>query len=175
MCLTHIRPSDLVRFRFNLCNFLINLDIFVGLLGGVIGPPQGLYLHTGQHKTEKRRHISMPRMGFEPRIQVIQMSKTVFRVWHLFCMQQQALGVVLASYLASDHWMRYLYTQSVKKQATGWLEFNSSQRQCFSSTDEHQVPIPRGTKAWRSPLSLTRCSMCGVLPSHTPYASVVWC
>jgi hypothetical protein len=31
----------------------------VGLLGLVIGPTQGLYLHTGQHNREKRRHTSM--------------------------------------------------------------------------------------------------------------------
>jgi hypothetical protein len=32
----------------------------VGLLGQVISPTQGLYLHTGQHNTEKCRHTSMP-------------------------------------------------------------------------------------------------------------------
>jgi len=36
----------------------------VGLLGWVIGPTQGLYLHTGQHNTHKRRHTSMPRAVF---------------------------------------------------------------------------------------------------------------
>jgi hypothetical protein len=40
----------------------------VGLLGRVIGPTQGLYLHTGQHNTEKRGHTSMPRVGFEPSV-----------------------------------------------------------------------------------------------------------
>jgi hypothetical protein len=38
----------------------------VGLLGRVIRPSQGLYLHTGQHKQNKRKHTqtSMPRVGF---------------------------------------------------------------------------------------------------------------
>jgi hypothetical protein len=49
----------------------------VGLLWGVIGPTQGLYLHTGQHNTEKRRHISMPRRRFEPAISTFERSKTV--------------------------------------------------------------------------------------------------
>jgi hypothetical protein len=49
----------------------------VGLLGRGIGPTQGLYLHTGQHNTEKRRRTSMPRMGFEPKIPVLERPKTV--------------------------------------------------------------------------------------------------
>jgi hypothetical protein len=49
----------------------------VGLLGRVIGPTQGLYLHTGQHNTEKRRHTSTPRPGFEPVISTFERPKTV--------------------------------------------------------------------------------------------------
>jgi hypothetical protein len=49
----------------------------VGLLGGVICPTQGLYLHTGQHNTEKRRHTSMPRAGFQPAISTFERPKTV--------------------------------------------------------------------------------------------------
>jgi hypothetical protein len=49
----------------------------VGLLGRVIGPTQGLYLHTGQHNTEKRRHTSMPRAGFEHAISTFERPKTV--------------------------------------------------------------------------------------------------
>jgi len=49
----------------------------VGLLGRGICPTQGLYLHTGQHETEKRGHTSMPRVGFEPTIPVLERSKTV--------------------------------------------------------------------------------------------------
>jgi hypothetical protein len=50
----------------------------VGLLGRVIGLTQGLYLHTGQHNTEKRRHTSMPRTGFETAISILERPKTVF-------------------------------------------------------------------------------------------------
>jgi hypothetical protein len=49
----------------------------VGLLGRGIGPTQGLYLHTGQHNTEKRRHTSIPPVGFEPTIPVFERPKTV--------------------------------------------------------------------------------------------------
>jgi hypothetical protein len=49
----------------------------VGLLVRWIGPTQGLYLHTGQHKTEKRGHTSMRRVGFELMIPVFERSKTV--------------------------------------------------------------------------------------------------
>jgi len=44
----------------------------VGLLGRGIGPTQDLYLHTGQHNTEKRGHTTMPRIGFEPMIPVFE-------------------------------------------------------------------------------------------------------
>jgi hypothetical protein len=49
----------------------------VGVLGRGIGPSQGLCLHTGQHNTEKCRHTSMPRAGFEPMIQVLECSEIV--------------------------------------------------------------------------------------------------
>jgi len=45
----------------------------VGLLGRVIG----LYLHTGQHNTEKHRHKSMPRARFEPAISTFERPTTV--------------------------------------------------------------------------------------------------
>jgi hypothetical protein len=48
----------------------------VGLLGCGISPTQGLYLHKS-HNTEKRRHTSMPRAGFEPVIPVFERPKTV--------------------------------------------------------------------------------------------------
>jgi hypothetical protein len=49
----------------------------VGLLGRVIGPTQGLYLHTEQHNTEKRRHTSIPRAEYEPAISTFERPKTV--------------------------------------------------------------------------------------------------
>jgi hypothetical protein len=49
----------------------------VGLLGRGIGPTQGVYLHTGQHNTEKRGHTSMPRVEFEPTIPVFERPKKV--------------------------------------------------------------------------------------------------
>jgi hypothetical protein len=55
----------------------------VGLLGRVIGPSQGLYLNTGQHKHRKTRarahthQTSMPELGFEPTITASELPRTV--------------------------------------------------------------------------------------------------
>jgi len=38
---------------------------------------QGLYLHTGQHNTEKCRHTSMPWVGFKPTVSVFKQLNTV--------------------------------------------------------------------------------------------------
>jgi hypothetical protein len=57
--------------------YLLIYRQLVGLLRRVIGPTQGLYLHTGQHNGEKRRHTSMPRVGFEPAISTFERPKTV--------------------------------------------------------------------------------------------------
>jgi hypothetical protein len=37
-----------------------------------IGPCQGLCLHTGQHKQNKRTQTSMPRVGFKPATPALQ-------------------------------------------------------------------------------------------------------
>jgi hypothetical protein len=50
----------------------------VGVLGrGGVSPSQGRFLHTGQHKQNKRTETSMPRVGFEPTISVFEREKTV--------------------------------------------------------------------------------------------------
>jgi hypothetical protein len=49
----------------------------VGLLGRGISPFQGHYLHTGQHKQNKRTQTSMPRMKFEPTTPAFERVKTV--------------------------------------------------------------------------------------------------
>jgi hypothetical protein len=56
------------------------LDLFtqsVGFLGRGIRPFQGRYLHTGQHKQNKRTQTSMPLVGFEPTIPVFERAKAV--------------------------------------------------------------------------------------------------
>jgi hypothetical protein len=56
------------------------LELFtrsVGLLGRGISSSQGLYLHTRQHKQNKRTQTSMPQVGFEPTIPVFERAKTV--------------------------------------------------------------------------------------------------
>jgi hypothetical protein len=56
------------------------LDLFtksVGLLERGISPSQGRYLHTWQHKQNKRTQTSMPQRGFEPTIPVFERVKTV--------------------------------------------------------------------------------------------------
>jgi hypothetical protein len=46
-------------------------------LGRWISSSQGRYLHTGQHRHRINTHISMPQVGFEPRILVFERTKTV--------------------------------------------------------------------------------------------------
>jgi hypothetical protein len=63
-------------FFFNwpsLMDFSIHRHL-VGLLGWGISPTQGLNRNTGQHKTETRRHTSMPREEFEPAILMFKLS-----------------------------------------------------------------------------------------------------
>jgi hypothetical protein len=47
-----------------------------------ISPSQGRYLHTGQHKQNKRTQISMLQVGFELTIPVFKWEKTVHALDH---------------------------------------------------------------------------------------------
>jgi len=58
-----IRLLGLFRFRNYFSETSEPSGQLVGPLGREISPTQGLYLHTGQHNTEKRGHTSMPRKG----------------------------------------------------------------------------------------------------------------
>jgi hypothetical protein len=69
----HSRLLDLGRF---FC-FVVFFTEMVGLLGQGISPSQGRYLHTGQHKQNKRTETSIPQVGFEPTIPVFERAKTV--------------------------------------------------------------------------------------------------
>jgi hypothetical protein len=56
-------------------------DLFtqsVGLLEQRITPWQGRYLHTGQHKQNKRTQTSLPQVGFELTNPVFEWAKTVY-------------------------------------------------------------------------------------------------
>jgi len=53
----------------------ILFQVLVALLGRGISSSQGLYPHRTTQQI--RRHISMPRAGFKPTIQVFEISKTV--------------------------------------------------------------------------------------------------
>jgi hypothetical protein len=62
-------------FTFTFMNVFRHL---VGLFGRGIGPTQGPYLHrTTQHRTEKRGHTSMPRVGIEATIPVFKQPKAI--------------------------------------------------------------------------------------------------
>jgi hypothetical protein len=50
----------------------------VRLLGRWISPSLGRYLHTGQHKQNKRTQTSMPQVGFEVTIPAFEPAKTVY-------------------------------------------------------------------------------------------------
>jgi hypothetical protein len=55
----------------------LNNTLSVGLLGRVISLSQGRYLHTEQHKQNKRTRTSTPQVGFEPMTPVYEMTQTV--------------------------------------------------------------------------------------------------
>jgi hypothetical protein len=61
---------DLGRFL----SFLIYTQS-IGLLERGISPSQGRYLHKEQHKQNKHTQKSLPRVGFEPTIPVIERAK----------------------------------------------------------------------------------------------------
>jgi hypothetical protein len=82
-----ISPSGLFPFRINSefmdhIVYMIHKSSFlyyrqsVGPLGWVISQSQGCYLRRTTQKQKKRRHIFMPRVGFEPTIPVFERAKT---------------------------------------------------------------------------------------------------
>jgi hypothetical protein len=76
------------------------LDLFtqsVGPLGRGISSSQSRYLHTGQHKQNKRTQTSIPQVRFEPTIPVFDQTKTVHGLdraatvngmWHTYTVQK---------------------------------------------------------------------------------------
>jgi hypothetical protein len=54
----------------------------VGPLGRGMSLSQGRYMHTGQHKHNKRTQTSMPQVEFEPTIPVFERAKTVHVLDH---------------------------------------------------------------------------------------------
>jgi hypothetical protein len=63
----------------NLCTLLQFLNLYTvhRILERGISPSQGRYLHTEQHKQNKRTQTSMTRVRFEPKIPVFECPKTV--------------------------------------------------------------------------------------------------
>jgi hypothetical protein len=55
---------------------------FLNPIGRVIRPSQGRYLHTGQHKHNKRTQISMPGMGFEPTTPMFERANAIDVIPH---------------------------------------------------------------------------------------------
>jgi len=66
----------------------------VGLLGRGISPTEGLYLHTGQHNTERLGRTSVHRAGFELAIPVFEM-KAYGRSIFLRCMKLKITGYIM--------------------------------------------------------------------------------
>jgi hypothetical protein len=61
------------------------LDLFthsIGLVGLKISSSQGRWLHTGQHKQNKRTQTFMPWDGFEPTTPAFERAKTVHALDH---------------------------------------------------------------------------------------------
>jgi hypothetical protein len=94
---------DLGRFF----SFLISIQL-VGLLGGGISMSQSSYLHTEQHKQNKRAQTSMPQVGFQPTIPCLSgrrqfMSQTARLLWSAFSSQSH---ITTDSQSASLSWCR---------------------------------------------------------------------
>jgi hypothetical protein len=70
---------DLQYFRWTLAAFSVTEPYTqsVGSLGRGISPPKGRYLHTEQHKHNKRTQKSVPRAGFQPTIRGFHQAKRV--------------------------------------------------------------------------------------------------
>jgi hypothetical protein len=81
----HSGPRPFIQFRNHFSQT-------VGLLGRVISPSQGLYLHTGQyqHRIKAYTHqTSMSWLGFVPTIAESERAKTVHITEHLGCVNQE--------------------------------------------------------------------------------------
>jgi hypothetical protein len=63
---------DLGRFFSFLIFYTVGRTLSTG-----VSPSQGRYLHTGQHKQNKRTQTSMSQMGFQPTIPVFERAKIV--------------------------------------------------------------------------------------------------
>jgi hypothetical protein len=75
----------------------------VGVSGRGIGPMQGLYLHTGQHNTQKRRHTFMPRVGFESTIPVFERPKKISASDRLAIGTGQIVNIRLNTFFDFSH------------------------------------------------------------------------
>jgi hypothetical protein len=86
-----------VSFRFH------NPKTALGILGRLISPSQRRYLHRTTQTQKKRGQTSMPWVGFEPTIPVLELAKTVFtwlhRLWRSkpFVKTVNHLGIKQAS------------------------------------------------------------------------------
>jgi hypothetical protein len=65
-------PSNFGRLFSFLILYTVGTTPWMG-----IGPSQGRYLHTEQHKQNKHTETSMPRVGFEPTTPVSEQAMTV--------------------------------------------------------------------------------------------------
>jgi hypothetical protein len=98
------------------CVIFLSVDLqpytqSVGFLGRGISPSQERYLHTEQHKENKRAQRSMPRMGFEPTIPVFERAKTVH------ALERAATGIGSAC-IAVDHFPRYILVANLRRMKT---------------------------------------------------------
>jgi hypothetical protein len=66
-----VRPWPLSHF------FIFSILFTIDRIGREIGPSQGWYLRTEQHKQNKRTQTSMPRVGFEPTTPAFELAKTI--------------------------------------------------------------------------------------------------
>jgi hypothetical protein len=72
-----------------------------GLLGRGISPSQGRYIHTEQHKQNKRTQTSMPHVGFEPTIPVFERAKTVHALHRAATVIGSARGIITSNHFSA--------------------------------------------------------------------------
>jgi hypothetical protein len=147
---------------------LLHFSIFffaqtVGLLGRVINPSQGRYLHT-EHNTyratqtqNKRKHrTSMPWVGFEPTIQAFERVKTVLAL---------DSAVTVIDHLVVTRWIKYSCEQAIHFGSYAII-FNKSRDSAFGIATSYGlhdrgvgVRVPIGSRSFSSPRRPDR--LCG--------------
>jgi hypothetical protein len=105
----HLCPLQPFFGPWPLFQFLNLFTQSVGLLGWVISPSQGRYVHTGQHKHRINIQTSMAQMWFEPTIPVFERAKTIHALDR--AAQQVTIAALIYRHISTQHLLQdnYVY------------------------------------------------------------------